>query len=147
MDGGGVDPNCVGTYDLCANVGGKDQCTKSCTYPGGGGPTKPDPTDCPNPPTNGTCTPRGFCAIGRGFSGPGFLHPARGPNRFCLTRSWAAGAACLAERPREKAPLRRRCECLRLLAVIARRAEAFLSRWRVPVASRSAGNSRCRTLT
>jgi len=60
VDGGGVDPNCVGTYDLCANIGGKDECTKSCTYPGGTGP-KADPTDCPSPPTSGTCTPRGFC--------------------------------------------------------------------------------------
>jgi hypothetical protein len=60
VDGGGVDPACVGTYNLCASVQGANTCTKACTYPGGGGP-QADPTDCPNPPTNGDCTPHGFC--------------------------------------------------------------------------------------
>jgi len=59
-DGGGSDPNCVGTYNLCASIGSAIECTKACTYTGTSGP-QPDPTDCPNPPTLGTCTPRGFC--------------------------------------------------------------------------------------
>ena len=53
-------PSAWGSTILCANVGRQNKCTKSCTYPGGGG-AKPDPTDCPSPPTNGDCTPRGFC--------------------------------------------------------------------------------------
>jgi hypothetical protein len=57
---GGIDPACVGVYDLCASIGGNVQCTKRCTYTGTTGP-KSDPMDCPMPPTNGKCTPRGFC--------------------------------------------------------------------------------------
>jgi hypothetical protein len=60
VDGGGVDPACQGEYDLCASIGGANICTKSCTYTGTSGP-EADPTDCPNPPTNGECTPRSFC--------------------------------------------------------------------------------------
>jgi hypothetical protein len=61
VDGGGVDPACVGTYDLCANVMSANICTKSCTYVGSPAGPQSDPTDCPSPPTNGKCTPRGFC--------------------------------------------------------------------------------------
>jgi hypothetical protein len=57
---GGVDPACTGEYDLCANIAGAVQCTKPCTYTGTSGPMA-NPKDCPNPPTNGNCTPRGFC--------------------------------------------------------------------------------------
>jgi hypothetical protein len=57
---GGVDPACTGEYNVCANIAGTVQCTKGCTYTGTSGP-QADPADCPNPPTNGNCTPRGFC--------------------------------------------------------------------------------------
>jgi hypothetical protein len=61
IDGGGTDPACVGVYDLCANVEGANICTRACNYPDGGSGPQSDPTDCPKPPTNGECTPRGFC--------------------------------------------------------------------------------------
>jgi len=60
VDGGGIDPACTGTYDLCASIGQVKQCTKACAYPAGGSGPAASP-DCPNPPTNGMCTPRGFC--------------------------------------------------------------------------------------
>jgi hypothetical protein len=47
-------------YNMCELDGPTQICTKTCTYPGGGGP-QADPTDCPNPPTTGNCTPKGFC--------------------------------------------------------------------------------------
>lgn len=47
-------------YNTCEMDGPSLICTKTCTYPGGGGP-QADPTDCPNPPTTGDCTPKGFC--------------------------------------------------------------------------------------
>ncbi|MGH7282440.1 MAG: hypothetical protein ACRELY_13010 [Polyangiaceae bacterium] len=47
-------------YNTCELVGPSLVCTKSCTYPGGGGP-QADPSECPNPPTSGDCTPKGFC--------------------------------------------------------------------------------------
>jgi hypothetical protein len=34
-------------------------CTKACTMGGPGG--VPDPSECPNPPTTGLCTPKNFC--------------------------------------------------------------------------------------
>ena len=46
-------------YNTCEMVGPSLVCTKTCTYPGGGGP-QPS-ADCPNPPTSGDCTPKGFC--------------------------------------------------------------------------------------
>jgi hypothetical protein len=47
-------------YNTCELDGPSLICTKTCTYPGGGGP-QADPTDCSNPPTTGDCTPKGFC--------------------------------------------------------------------------------------
>lgn len=47
-------------YNTCEMDGPGLICTKTCTYPGGGGP-QPDPSECPNPPTSGDCTPKGFC--------------------------------------------------------------------------------------
>jgi hypothetical protein len=58
---GGGDPACTGEYDLCELLQGKPGCTKACAYPDGGSGPQPDPTDCPTPPTNGMCTPKGFC--------------------------------------------------------------------------------------
>jgi hypothetical protein len=60
IEAGGADPACTGDYNVCANIMGAVQCTKSCTYTGTSGP-QANPKDCPNPPTNGNCTPRGFC--------------------------------------------------------------------------------------
>lgn len=58
-DGGGTpygttctsNANCSGTYNSCQMIMQKLICTKSCTMA----------SDCPSPPTSGTCNGMGYC--------------------------------------------------------------------------------------